>query len=271
MEASDFTEALSEASVKASVKGSGLNGEALCKLCGLRPPWNYNVVICGVCFGFEKGQDMTTRADVVTHYDPEAESAARKNEAKCNRCGKTSNEVKFYPSRKDKCAPCITGINRQNRSNIVIPPPVPIDPPTIDPVISAEIGTRPETSTSDQEARHSVVKDSLTTDLQPEAPDFSTCNWCGQAFAVYMHGAVRMKTTCKACLKKRQTDGSTHEKRIERGLQKYLEESGSILVSFAEDLAILNLLEKDAKRERRTLENQILVILERVLVLDGGE
>ena len=83
------------------------------------------------------------------------------------------------------------------------------------------------------------------------------CRLCGVPFEPYKNGCVHMPI-CRECLGKRISE------RKPGGFSHGVDErSGRIAIDFSNDLELLDKLSRTAKRERRTLQQQILHALDR--------
>jgi ribosomal protein L37E len=134
--------------------------QANCQICGSRPAWTADTVVCGVCFGFEKEEE--------TIMPP------KKNNLVCNRCGRSSDEVKFYPSRKDRCASCIVEITRENREKY------------------QQAASNAATPAPEGSGEKTLV---------------GLCRDCGCRFEPYRNGVALITGVCRVCLKKNIRDG----------------------------------------------------------------
>jgi hypothetical protein len=222
--------------------------EPVCPICRKHPPYRAGMKVCGVCLGLEpektKEGVMKSTAQV-TQYDEVAEAKAKLDEQvrenkPCKSCGRTPDVAKFYPSRSDKCAECITRISKQNKlaSNHKSPP-----------VVAQAIETTPS---------EILPKIEKTVENEPESSvrAISTCVMCGEEFEPYRRGAIFVHTKCQNCLLEALKRESPSAEILRLNLKKEPE--------------LFDLLSKCAQRERRTLEAQALVILERALMAESG-
>ena len=192
--------------------------------------------------GFDREEETVSHA--VTNYDPAAEAAAIaaeriKNERPCSSCGRPPSQTRFYPSRTDKCVECIKA--RRNARTAESPKSYT----DLDPVVSSEIDAQPELHVEEQDP--------------VSAPAAScTCRECGVSFEAYRNGVAVVINYCQDCMKKR----------LKRGIRKAGDLAApnfKIVLDLEQDPEIFEALTRASRSERRTLDNQAIVILEQAL------
>lgn len=98
-------------------------------------------------------------------------------------------------------------------------------------------------------------EDQQIEDKQPvvqESSILGTCRTCGSSFEPYLRGSVKMWSLCPSCLKTK-IEKSNETRHIK------------LTVDFSRDSDLFSGLQEYALRQRRTVENQILVVLERAM------
>lgn len=166
--------------------------------------------------------------DVKPEREPRADA--------CKVCGRTPDETRFYPSRIDRCAECIKAAKRK---------------------WAAE--NKSWTNIKEELEEVAIpLKNEMSKLEDFEAPAEAktvTCKACGAQFVPWQNGGVLIKTKCQDCVKGAR----------KLGWETNLGCSYILRVNFSEDKELLERLGALAKRERRTVDQQVLVILEQIL------
>lgn len=228
----------------------------VCRICGLRPTWTENTLVCVVCFGFDKDDGEMSMSQPAQGFQSVSTQRNMKD-ATCKTCGKTPEETKFYPSRKDRCAACIIKTTAENRTKSNIPRQAPLNPPPVDPAILAEIDAQPDVPSLP--TPDVTVISEPEGHAEPKGPEISSaiCLQCGSRFDPYLNGSVKVRNRCHSCLKAN----------IRQTQQRAVQDKPFLTLDFANEPIVLEALAQSAKHGRRTLDAQAIFLLEKALGL----
>lgn len=110
--------------------------------------------------------------------------------------------------------------------------------------------------TADEGAKR--IAQILTRDCTESCATVKTCKTCGTQFDAYRHGCVEM-TICRECLSARISDRLTGKaERTNSG-----DNSVKIAVDFSQYLELYEAISTTAKKEFRSVQQQILYALDR--------
>lgn len=193
---------------------------------------------CAECHAAQKRdrskKDKTMRADPV------------KQPAVCRDCGKSENEVKFYQSRRDRCAGCIMEKNRRRKA--------------------AESGGMVQEVHVERRSKEMVMEpEHIDVGVEDDPKEqtegiFYHCMRCGAKYEPYRQGSVWAKATCKQCMSDAIRAG-----RSKRRDKVPMDASQAVTLQFHREPKLLEALATMAAMERRSVENQVFVVLERAL------
>jgi hypothetical protein len=149
--------------------------------------------------------------------------------------------VKFYPSRQDRCAECIKADNRRNGSN------------KKSYTVIDEQEERTPVKEATEEIQHAISEiepDGGDPSVEIESKDTCVCLQCGAEFSGYKHGSVNVTKTCQTCIRSRMSSRKSNEP------------NKITLVFDEQDEELLSGIGRLAKRQRRTVDAQILTVIE---------
>jgi hypothetical protein len=179
--------------------------------------------------------------------------AARKGRP-CSKCGRTPDQTEFFPSRKDKCKECIKALMAENRSK---------QKPTWTPV--------EDDSSAKLEAQGLTPEVSAEIDAQPDRM-VAICSVCFREFEPWRNGTVLVRSKCHDCMS--DAISESHRRRLEAANQDDAPKSPPNFVlrlDFRRERDLYVRLAKIAVKERRALEAQVFVFLEKILLTGGSD